>query len=145
MQTSAQNKKPKKRKTPQDYSRLNRNCQVKIRLTAQEKAALKDAANNAGLCLADYVMACVQGKTIIRIPEVAQLRMELLREGRNLNQILHMAYVDRKAGKNVDWESIFSAKVKVESNLDMLYNLIRKWDADITEQSQDGKTILKGE
>ena len=124
----------KKRNKPQDFSKLHRNTQVKIRLTDEERTALKNASGDAGLCLADYVMACVHSKPIIRIPGIARLRMELVREGRNLNQALHLAHGDRKLGKSIDWELIVGTVRKVEANMNMLSDLIRKWDADISEQ-----------
>ena len=135
----------KKRKKPQDTSKLYRNGQVKIRLTKDEIALLKNAAGKAGVCMADYIMACVRNKPIVRIPGAAHIRTELLREGRNLNQLLYIAHGDRKVGKEIEWQSIYRVIRKVEINLDMLSKVIRKWDANIAEQVECGNVMQEGE
>ena len=133
--TDSQKETKKRRRKPQDYSKLTRNSQVKIRLTEAERSALKTAASCAGLSLADYVLkTCAWHKPIIQIPGAAQLRTELLREGRNLNHALHMANIDRRNGRALDWKAIQNAVEKVEKNLDMLSEVIRKWDVDIAER-----------
>ena len=135
----------KKRKKPQDTSKLYRDGQVKIRLTKEEIALLKNTAGKAGVCMADYIMACVRNKPIVRIPGAAHIRTELLREGRNLNQLLYIAHGDRKVGKEIEWQSIYRAIRKVETNLDMLSELISKWDVDIAEQVKCENVMQEGE
>ena len=126
----------KKRKHPQDPSKLTRNTQIKIRLTDAERMAVKKAAERAGLCLADYLMACVRNKPIVWIQDGAWIRSELIREGRNLNYALYLANIARKNGQEIDWKSLQNAISKVEENLDMFSKIIRKWDADISSQVQ---------
>lgn len=126
--------KKKRRGKPQDDARRTRNCQVKLRLTEEESAELKSAAAAAGMSLADYVMAGVHQSRVIRIPGAAQIRTELIREGRNLNQALYLAFTARKEGRPADLQSIKTVMAKVEDNLDRLTELILKWDADITEE-----------
>lgn len=126
----------KKRKHPQDPSKLTRNTQIKIRLTDAERRAVKKASERAGLCLADYLMACVRNKPIVWIQDGAWIRSELIREGRNLNYVLYLANIARKNGQEIDWKSLQNAISKVEENLDMFSKIIRKWDADISAQVQ---------
>lgn len=128
----------KKRKHPQDPSKLTRNTQIKIRLTDAERMAVKKAAERAGLCLADYLMACVRNEPIVWIQDGARVRSELIREGRNLNYALYLANSARKSGQQIDWQGIQLAISKVEMNLDMLSELIQKWDADISSQVENG-------
>lgn len=127
-------KKKKRRGKPQDRSKLTRNRVVQIRMTEEEVTELKSAAAAAGMSLADYVMAGVHQSRVIRIPGAAKIRTELIREGRNLNQALYLAFMARKEGRPADLQSIKAVMVKVEDNLDRLTELILKWDADITEE-----------
>ena len=125
-------------KRKQDTSKLTRNTQIKIRLTEAERTAVKKAAQKANLSLADYLMACVRNKPIVWIQDGARIRSELIREGRNLNYALYLANSARKSGQQIDWQGIQLAISKVEMNLDMLSELIQKWDADISSQVESG-------
>lgn len=131
---SSQNEK---RKSTHTRSKLTRNTQIKIRLTDTERIAVKKAAEKAGLCLADYLMALVRNKPIVQITDGAKIRSELIREGRNLNYALFLASSARKNGQRVEWQSIQNAIAKVETNLDLLLETIRKWDADISSQVEN--------
>lgn len=130
-------KKKKRRGKPQDFSKLTRNSQVKIRLTEEEVTELKSAAAAAGMSLADFVMAGVHQSRRIVVPGAIDLRKELLREGNNLNQALVLAYTARREGKPADLQSIQEAVAKVEDNLDRLAELLIKWDADLTEETKE--------
>ena len=123
-------------KRKQDTSKLTRNTQIKIRLTEAERTAVKKAAQKANLSLADYLMACVRNKPIVWIQNGARIRSELIREGRNLNYALYLANTARQNGQEIDWKSIRNAISKVEKNLDMFSEMIKKWDADISAQVQ---------
>lgn len=81
-------------------------------------------------------MACVRNKPIVWIQNGARIRSELIREGRNLNYALYLANTARQNGQEIDWKSIRNAISKVEKNLDMFSEMIKKWDADISAQVQ---------
>ena len=121
-------------KRKQDTSKLTRNTQIKIRLTEAERTAVKKAAQKAHLSLADYLMACVYNKPIVLITEGAWIRSELIREGRNLNYALYLANTARQKGQEIDWQSIRNAISKVDKNLDMFSEMIKKWNADISAE-----------
>jgi len=127
----------KEGKTKQDTSRLIRNTQIKIRLTEAERAMVKKTAAKAQLSLADYLMTCIRNKPIVIIPNGARIRSELIREGRNLNYALYLANIARKNGQEIDWRSIQDAIAKVEANLDVLSETIKKWNADISSQVEN--------
>lgn len=124
----------KEEKRKQDPSKLTRNTQIKIRLTESERAAAKKAARKAHLSLADYLMVCVRNKPIVLIADGARIRSELIREGRNLNYVLYLANTARQTGQEIDWQSIRDAISKVNKNLDMFSEMIKKWDADISAE-----------
>ena len=128
-----------KRKMPQDESKLTRNSQIKIRLSKQEVDEVKSVVSEAEMTLADFLMFAVRQKHIVKIPGVLELRGELIREGRNLNQALMLAHIARKEGKPADMQSIRDAALKVEKNLDLLTDLLIKWDVDLTERKQSSK------
>lgn len=126
----------KKRAKPQDDTKRTRNSQVKIRLTVDEVAELKAAASAAGMSLADFVMAAAHDRKVIKLPGAIRLRKELIDEGRNLNQALRIAWLERKEGRPADLKAIQAAMAKVEQNLDRLGELILKWDIQLTEQTK---------
>lgn len=132
---SVPGKKKKRRGKPQDCSRLTRNSQVKIRLTEQEVAELKEAAAAANMTLADFVMAGIHQSRRIVIPGALEIRKELFREGRNLNQAVRLAHAARKEGRPADMQSVQAAAAKVQDNLDRLAELLIKWDVDLIEET----------
>ena len=123
----------KKRANPQDDAKRSRNSQVKIRLSEEEVADLKAAAANAGMSMADYIMAGVRDRQVVILPGAVELRREMIAEGRNLNQALYVAYTERKQGRPADLQAIQNVVGKVEDNLDRLADLILKWDIDLTD------------
>lgn len=125
----------KKRTNPQNDAKRTRNSQVKIRLTEEEVAELKAAASAAGMSMADYIMAGVRNRQVIKLPGAVKLRKEMLQEGRNLNQALYLAFSERKQGRPADMKSVQTAVTKVEENLDRLTELLIKWDIDLTERT----------
>ena len=130
--TNQEKSKKKRRGKPQDRSKLRRNSQVQIRLTEEEVAELKAAAAQSGMSLADFVMAGIHQTRCVIVPEAGRLRTELLYIGRNLNQALKLAYIARKEGRRIDFESIVRAVMRVEESVDLLCEWIQKWDAKLT-------------
>ena len=128
-------KRPAKRRKPQDRSKLTRNGQVQIRLTENEVATLKAAAKENGMTLADFVMSGISGTRRIVVPGAGQLRSELLHVGRNLNQALRLAYTLRKEGQLIDTVSIEITVDRVETVLEKLNSFLVKWDVDLTYQT----------
>lgn len=81
----------RKKRRKQDLSKLTRNKVVQIRLTEEEVATLKGTASDAGMTLADFVMACCREKPIVTVTGVPELVLELRRQGTNLNQLARAA------------------------------------------------------
>ena len=127
-------KENKKRRKPQDRTKLIRNRQVQIRLTEQEVSALKSAAKESEMTLADFVMSGVHQTRRIVVPGAGELRMEILRMGNNLNQALRLAHALRKEGKLIDIFSIEHAADRIEDALEKLQNWLIKWDVHITNK-----------
>lgn len=128
-------KRPAKRRKPQDRSKLTRNSQVQIRLTNEEVAKLKGAAKANDMSLADFVMSGVSRTRRIVVPDAGILRSELLHVGRNLNQALRLAHTLRKEGQLIDTVSIEIAVDRVEVVLERLNSWLVKWDVDLTYQT----------
>lgn len=127
-------KKRKRRGQPQDYSKLTRNSQVKIRLTEEEVSQLKAAAAEQHMSLADFVMAGVSEPKRIVIPGGGQIRAELFREGKNLNYALMLCNSAIQQGKRPDLKAVTEAASKVSMVVDQLAELVLKWDAEISEK-----------
>lgn len=136
-------KKRKRRGKPQDYSKLTRNSQVKIRLTKDEVAKLKSAAAAANMSMADFVIAGIDQERRIVLPGGGQIRTELFREGKNLNQALMLCHIAIREGQQPDIAAVTAAAAKVEQNLDRLTELIGNWEIDIsqkvTQQRKEGQ------
>lgn len=129
--------KKKRRGKPQDFSKLTRNKTVQIRMTEEEVARLKEAAKAADMTLADFVLSGVDQKRFVALPGGLEIRKELFREGKNLNQALYLAHLARKEGRPADLQSIMDAVAKVEDNLDRLAVLIETWHINLSSQVQD--------
>lgn len=128
-------KVPKKRRgKPQDYSKLKRNSQVKIRLTEEEVRRLKAAAADADMSMADYIMAGIDQSRRIVVTGAPELRKEVFRVGKNLNQSLMLAYTARKEGQPVDLQNLEKAAAKAEDVLEQLVELLIKWDAVLEKE-----------
>lgn len=126
----------KKKRKPQDPSRLTRSSQVKIRLTEEEVAELKAAAAGAGMSMADYIMAGVHQSRRIVIPGGAQVRAELLRQGKNLNQALMLCHLAKLEGKPVNIALVVKAAEMVSRAAERAADVFLTWDADISEQME---------
>lgn len=127
-------KKRKRRGQPQDFSKLTRNSQVKIRLTEEEVSRLKAAAAEQHMSLADFVMAGVSEPKRIVIPGGGQIRTELFRQGKNLNYALMLCNTAIKQGQRPDLQAVTEAAAKVSQAADQLAELVLKWDAEISEK-----------
>lgn len=129
---------PIKRRKPQDRSRLTRNSQVQIRLTEAEVSALKAAAKENDMTLADFVMSGIHQKRRIVVPGAAGLRVELLRVGHNLNQALRLAYIQQKEGQKVDIKNIEAAANQVEEILEKLQDWLTMWNVYLIYKNEKG-------
>ncbi len=63
-----------------------RNITLSIRLTAEEKEALKKKAEQANLSMTDYILRCSSRKKL-RVVNMSKVIVEMKRVGNNLNQI----------------------------------------------------------
>lgn len=112
---------------------------MQIRLTTEEVAALKSAARENDMTLADFVMSGVNQTRRIVVPGAGDLRAEVIHVGNNLNQALKLAYIMRKEGKVIDAVSIEISADRAEEVLDNLQNWLNKWDVDLTYLSKKGE------
>ena len=135
MATSGQTVATKKRRgKPQDRSKLTRNKVVQIRMTEEEVSRLKEAAATADMSMADYILAGIEQRRVIKIPGAAKLRLEVIRCRHNLIQTNRLGNTANKEGTPVDMGSILETSKKIGDVLDQIDGFIRKWDADITEE-----------
>ena len=132
-QTPGQTVATKKRRgKPQDRSKLTRNKVVQIRMTAEEVSRLKEAAAAAGMSMADFILAGIEQRRVIKVPGAARLRLEVLRCHHNINQANRFGNTAQKEGMPIDIGSILDASKKLGNVLDKIDGFIRKWDADVT-------------
>lgn len=124
----------KRRGKPQDRSKLTRNKVVQIRMTEEEVSCLKEAAAVAGMSMADFILAGIEQRRVIKVSGAAKLRLELVRCHYNLNQANRLGNTANKEGTPVDMGSILEASQKISDVLDKIDGFISKWDADITEE-----------
>lgn len=129
---------PKKRRKPQDRSKLTRNSQVQIRLTETEVTTLKAAAKENDMSLADFVMSGIHQRRRIVVPGAGELRSEIIRVGTNLNQALRLAYIQKKEGQKVDMKSMETATNQVKEVLEKLQDWLTTWDVYLVYKKEKG-------
>lgn len=134
--SSTTESKPKKRKKPQDRTKLTRNSQVQIRLTEKEVSVLKTAAKENDMSLADFVMSGINQTRPIVVPGAGQLRAEIIRVGTNLNQAVRLAHTLKREGKVIDVVSIELSADRVVDVLDELHSWLTKWDVNLTYKTK---------
>lgn len=130
-----------KKRKPQDRSKLTRNRQVQIRLTDEEAFALRTAAKENQMTLADFILAGVNQSRRIVIPGAAPLRVEVIRVGRNLNQALAVARYAQQNGYTIDVAYLQNTVKKVESVIERLNNLITMWNVDLNYKTKGEEKI----
>ena len=130
---------PTKRRKPQDRSKLTRNSQVQIRLTGEEVSALKAAAKENDMTLADFVMSGIHQRRRVVVPGATRLREALIRVGNNLNQVLKIAYIQQNEWQNVDVKSIETAAIQVKEVLEKLQDWLTMWDAYLVDKKEKGE------
>ena len=64
-----------------------RSERLSLFLTVDEKKFITDTANEAGISRTDLIMKAVRGKQPIIISGAAEIVLELIRQGNNLNQL----------------------------------------------------------
>lgn len=124
--------KQKRRRKPQDQSKLTRNSQVQIRLTEAEVAALKAVAKENNMTLADFVMSGVNQTCRVVVPGAGELRSEIIRLGNNLNQALKLAHIVRKEGQLIDTISIEVTVDHAEMVIEKLNKWLTEWNVNLT-------------
>ena len=102
-------------------------------MTEEEVSRLKEAAAAAGMSMADFIMAGIEQRRVVKIPGVARLRLEVVRCHYDLNQANKLSRLANNEGKPVDAQGILEASKKVGDVLGKIDGFIKKWDAEITE------------
>ena len=73
-------------KRPRSVNR--KRCErLSICLTPDEKKMIQSQANTAGMSMTDFIVASVRNERITVITGLTEMLLELVRQGRNLNQI----------------------------------------------------------
>lgn len=120
-------KKKKRRGKPQDMSRLRRNKTVQIRMTESEVARLKQAAGEANMSMADFIMACIEQSPVVVVKGVPTLLLELRKQGVNLNQVARIANEKR----NVTADDVQILAETVARTRQLVMDFCNDWDAQI--------------
>ena len=88
------------------------------------------------MSMADYIMAGIDQSRRIVVTGAPELRKEVFRVGKNLNQSLMLAYTARKEGQPVDLQNLEKAAAKAEDVLEQLVELLIKWDAVLEKETK---------
>ena len=136
---SAQNygeKKKKRRGKPQDMTKLRRNKTVQIRMTESEVARLKQAAGEANMSMADFIMACIDQSPVVVVKGVPTLLLELRKQGVNLNQVARIANEKR----HVTADDVQILAETVARTRQLVMDFCNDWDAQIvgTKTKKEG-------
>lgn len=87
-----------------------RNITLSIRLTAEEKQALKKKADQANLSMTDYLLRCSSRKKI-RVINMNKVIVEMKRVGNNLNQITRR--INSGEFKSYNFEKLIEEQRKI--------------------------------
>ena len=87
-----------------------RNITLSIRLTAEEKEALKKTAEQANLSMTDYLLRCSSRKKI-RVVNMNKVIVEMKRVGNNLNQITRR--INSGDFKSYNFEKVIEEQRKI--------------------------------
>lgn len=139
-QTVADAEKKKQRRTPQDRSKLTRNKVVQIRMTEEEVAKLKSAAADAGMSLADFVMAGVEQKRVVRVDGAMRVMANLGLCGNNLNQAVRLGHMAKRQGQTIDMVGIEKAVADLEKAILGFTAFLKKWDVELAEKTRKDVT-----
>lgn len=80
------------RKNPQDDKSRRRSEVLKLRLTQEEKELISNKAAAVNMSMTDFIMEAVNGSQVIVIDKIPQVYVELMRQGKNLNQLVKIAH-----------------------------------------------------
>ncbi|MBS6310166.1 MAG: plasmid mobilization relaxosome protein MobC [Firmicutes bacterium] len=83
---------------------MKKDIKFSIRMTSQDREAIKELAKQSGMSMSDYVTACCLGKQVVVIAGLKDVLKELRSIGRNLNQLVTLAHMGRVTV--VDLESV---------------------------------------
>ena len=82
----------RKRANPQDNQKRTRRHLLSVRLTEEELFEIKDKARFAGMTLTDWLLSASREQEIIQVEGLADLYLDLSRQGNNLNQIARLLH-----------------------------------------------------
>jgi hypothetical protein len=87
-----------------------RNITLSIRLTAEEKEALKKKAEHANMSMTDYLLRCSSRKKI-RVVNMNKVIIEMKHVGNNLNQITRK--INSGDFKSYNFEKVIEEQRKI--------------------------------
>ena len=79
----------------------NRTERLQLRVSPEEKAAIRQKADDANMSEADYIVALSANQKIIDAKIIAQLILEIRRIGVNVNQIAEVANYQKFVNKEM--------------------------------------------
>ena len=79
-------------KKRQDNSKRKRHNQISLRFSDEELEQLDGAIEKSGLTRTEFFMKLLQNSSIVIIPDLQEICIELKKQGVNLNQALRFAY-----------------------------------------------------
>ena len=115
---------------------LRRRSEVlKLRLTPEELAYLKEQADAADMSRTDYIMTVAQLMPVIVIDDVPQLMKELRRQGANLNQAVRLAHQTH----SVELPELKAAMQRCAETQAEVARMCDRWNAKLRQRTGKGE------
>ena len=72
---------------------MKKDIKFSTRMASEDREAIKKLAKKSGMSMSDYVTVCCLGQQIIFVDGLKDVLTELKSIGRNLNQLVTLAYM----------------------------------------------------
>ena len=74
---------------------MKKDIKFSTRMASEDRETIKELAKKSGMSMSDYVTACCLGRQVVVIDGLKEVLKELKSIGRNLNQIVTLAHMER--------------------------------------------------
>ena len=74
---------------------MKKDVKFSTRMASEDRETIKELAKRSGMSMSDYVTACCLGKQVVIIDGLKEVLKELKSIGRNLNQLVTLAHMER--------------------------------------------------
>ena len=81
---------------------MKKDIKFSIRMTSQDREAIKELAKQSGMSMSDYVTACCLGKRIVILNGLKEVLRQQKAIGNNLNQLAVLANMGKVQFANLD-------------------------------------------